>query len=280
VRVECVEARERLSSALETAGWDGAWYRRAYFDDGQALGSADSPECKIDSISQSWAVLSGVAPPERAAAAMAAVDEHLVDRTAGLVRLLEPPFDGHGPNPGYIMGYVPGVRENGGQYTHGAIWAAMAFAQAGDGARAWELLDMINPVNHSRHLGDAQHYKVEPYVMTADVYGVAPHTGRGGWSWYTGSAGWMYRLVTESVLGLHVERQGGNAWMRLDPVLPPHWPGYEMALRVGSSTWTVRVTRGVGGIAQLTVDGAATLAARIPLADDGQDHEVVLAVAA
>jgi cellobiose phosphorylase len=279
VRAECDEARERVALALETSGWDGAWYRRAYFDDGQVLGSAANAECRIDSISQSWAVLSGVAPHDRATAAMEAVDEYLVDRKAGIVRLLEPPFDGHGPNPGYISGYVPGVRENGGQYTHSAIWAAMAFAQAGDAARAWEVLDMINPVNHARDLADVQVYKVEPYVMTADVYGVAPHTGRGGWSWYTGSAGWMYRLVTESVLGLHVERLGSSAWLRLDPVMPPHWPGFEMALRFGSSTWHVRVTRGTQAIAALTVDGAATLAARIPLTDDGTDHQVVLALA-
>ena len=194
----CDGARDKLAVALETHAWDGDWYRRAYFDDGTALGSHDSPECRIDSIAQSWSVLSGVAPRERALRAMNALATRLISPQQRIVRLLDPPFNRAGPNPGYIAGYVPGVRENGGQYTHGAVWAAMAFAACGDARRAWEILDMINPVNHARTPAEVAVYKVEPYVVAADVYSVAPHTGRGGWSWYTGSAGWMYRLVVEA----------------------------------------------------------------------------------
>ncbi len=278
VVAECASAREALSQKLEAEAWDGAWYRRAYFDNGEPMGSASCTECRIDSISQSWAVLSDVAAPDRRQMALEAVDQQLVDRHAGIVRLLDPPFDGKGPNPGYIRGYVPGVRENGGQYTHGAIWAAMAFAHAGDAARAWELLQMINPLNHARHLGDSQVYKVEPYVMSADVYGTPPHTGRGGWSWYTGSAGWMYRLMLESILGFHVQREEGRSWLVLNPALPPHWPGFEIDYRFGATPWKIRVRRDGGNPASLTVDGRSVVAHRVPLVDDGQPHEVVLGV--
>jgi cyclic beta-1,2-glucan synthetase len=199
----CEAEAARLRQNLEQHGWDGDWYRRAYFDDGTPLGSTSSPECRIDSIAQSWSVLSGVAAPERARQAMAALDTHLVRRDAGLIQLLDPPFDRSALEPGYIKGYVPGVRENGGQYTHAAIWAVMAFARLGERTRAWELFDMINPINHGRTAADIATYKVEPYVIAADVYGVSPHVGRGGWTWYTGSAGWMYRLILESLLGLH-----------------------------------------------------------------------------
>jgi cyclic beta-1,2-glucan synthetase len=196
-----------LRERIEHHAWDGDWYRRAWFDDGTVLGSAQGAECRIDSISQSWSVLAGVADEARSRRAMQAVDAHLVRRAEGLVQLLDPPFDGArldgaSLDPGYIRGYVPGVRENGGQYTHGAIWAAMAFAALGDGERAWELLRMINPVNHAHSPQAIDLYKAEPYVVAADVYARTPHTGRGGWSWYTGSAGWMYRLMVESLLGL------------------------------------------------------------------------------
>ncbi|HSW22666.1 MAG TPA: cyclic beta 1-2 glucan synthetase, partial [Burkholderiaceae bacterium] len=203
----CDGERAALAQHLEQAGWDGGWYRRAYFDDGTPLGSTDSAECRIDAIAQSWAVLSGVGSDERVRRAMDAVATHLVRDDAGLVQLLDPPFDRRGPNPGYITGYVPGVRENGGQYTHSAVWAAMAFAALGDAARAWQVMDLINPLHHGASAEAVATYKIEPYVVAADVYSVAPHTGRGGWSWYTGSAGWMYRLVVESLLGLtlHVD---------------------------------------------------------------------------
>ncbi|UUZ57198.1 hypothetical protein LP419_17050 [Massilia sp. H-1] len=198
----CQNEALTLARNVEQHAWDGQWYRRAYFDDGTPLGSHTNDECQIDSISQSWGVISGAADPERTALAMKAVDERLVRRDYGLVQLLDPPFDDGVLNPGYIRGYVPGVRENGGQYTHAAIWTAMAFAKMGDTGRAWELLRMINPVQHGSTPNGAALYKVEPYVVAADVYAVSPHIGRGGWTWYTGSSGWMYRLIVESLLGL------------------------------------------------------------------------------
>ncbi|HEY1181415.1 MAG TPA: glucoamylase family protein, partial [Rhodocyclaceae bacterium] len=201
----CTDEGHKLNNMLENAGWDGEWYRRAYFDDGTPLGTASNGECRIDAIAQSWSVLSGAGSPERARMAMDAMHIHLVRAEDGLIQLLDPPFDNGSLNPGYIKGYVPGVRENGGQYTHGAIWAAMAFAELGETGRAWQLFNIINPINHGRTPAGIATYKIEPYVLAADVYGVAPHTGRGGWSWYTGSAGWMYRLLIESLLGLNLE---------------------------------------------------------------------------
>jgi cellobiose phosphorylase len=198
----CTAQATQLRINIETHGWDGAWYRRAYFDDGTPLGSAGNDECQIDSISQSWSVTSGGGDPVRAKQAMAAVNKRLVRRDAKLIRLLDPPFDKSDLEPGYIKGYVPGVRENGGQYTHAAIWATTAFAMMGDTEHAWELFAMLNPVNHGNQSEAIEQYKVEPYVMSADIYGAAPHTGRGGWTWYTGAAGWMYRLSVETLLGL------------------------------------------------------------------------------
>jgi cellobiose phosphorylase len=188
----------KLKEDINAHAWDGEWYRRAYFDDGTPLGSKENPECMIDSIAQSWSILSSAGLPERTQIAMKSVDKHLINRDKGLIQLLEPPFDNSELDPGYIKGYVPGVRENGGQYTHAAIWMVMAFAKLGDQKHTWELLSMINPINHGRSSEDVSTYKVEPYVMAADVYGVHPHTGRGGWTWYTGSAGWMYQLILES----------------------------------------------------------------------------------
>ncbi|BDU71688.1 GH36-type glycosyl hydrolase domain-containing protein [Mesoterricola silvestris] len=205
-----------LSAALEAAGWDGEWYRRAYFDDGTPLGSAQNPECRIDCLAQAWATLSGAVPAARAERALEAMEAQLVDEGAGMIRLLTPAFDTFPNDPGYIMGYIPGVRENGGQYTHGALWAVKAVAQAGRRGRAADLLAMLSPVSHGK---DPATYQTEPYVVAADVYGVAPHTGRGGWTWYTGSAGWMYRVAVEDVLGFRLE---GGA-IRLSPGLPPSW---------------------------------------------------------
>src|SRR5205823_6277966 len=204
-RDELLKIAESYTQAVENSAWDGEWYRRAYFDDGSPLGSIDNAECQIDSIAQSWSVLSGAGDRTRSRTAMAAVNARLVRRDHGLIQLLDPPFDASDLEPGYIRGYVPRVRENGGQYTHSAIWTAMAFAALGDSARAWELTAMINPINHARTPMDTATYKVEPYVIAADVYALAPHVGRGGWTWYTGSAGWMYRLVVESLLGLTLE---------------------------------------------------------------------------
>jgi cellobiose phosphorylase len=196
----CRNEAGKISKHIEETAWDGEWYRRAFFDNGIPLGSASNDECQIDSISQSWSVLSGASNPDRSKTAMESVNKRLVRREHSLVQLLDPPFDKTDLNPGYIKGYVPGVRENGGQYTHAAIWTAMAYAKLGDNKKAWEILNMINPVNHAKSPEEIFKYKVEPYVMAADVYALDPHIGRGGWTWYTGSAGWMYRLIVESLI--------------------------------------------------------------------------------
>ncbi|MBK1649207.1 glycoside hydrolase family 94 protein [Rhabdochromatium marinum] len=272
----CEQHAARLRANLEQHGWDGDWYRRAYCDDGTPLGSATSPECRIDSIAQSWSVLSGVAAPERARQAMDALDTHLVRREAGLIQLLDPPFDQSALDPGYIKGYVPGVRENGGQYTHAAIWAAMAFARLGDQARAWELFAMINPIHHSRTPEEIATYKVEPYVIAADVYGVAPHIGRGGWTWYTGSAGWMYRLILESLLGLRLE----GTTLRIEPCLPAAWDGFKLQYRYRETSYQISVRHsdslasGDSGMTLVTLDGVEMEGSGIQLIDDRQEHLV------
>ncbi|WP_417473195.1 GH36-type glycosyl hydrolase domain-containing protein [Luteimonas mephitis] len=270
----CVDRATQLRQALEAQAWDGAWYRRAWFDNGAPLGSTESDECNIDSISQSWSVLSGAADPMRARQAMESLDQRLVRRDAGLVQLLDPPFDKTSQDPGYIRGYVPGVRENGGQYTHAAVWATMAFAELGDHARAWELFRMINPIHHGDTAERVATYKVEPYVVAADVYAVEPHVGRGGWTWYTGSAGWMYRLVIESLLGLRLE--GGT--LRLSPCIPPDWPGYAIRYRYRDTVYRIQVHRGAGQGAppRLLVDGVEQPGLAIPLRDDYARHSVEL----
>jgi len=274
----CQEEAARLRQNIEESGWDGGWYRRAYFDNGLPLGSASNAECQIDSISQSWSVLSGAGDAGRSATAMEAVDERLVRRDNSIVKLLDPPFDKSDLNPGYIKGYVPGVRENGGQYTHGAIWAAMAFAQLGDSRRAWELLTMINPVNHGITREKMETYKVEPYVVAADVYAVSPHIGRGGWTWYTGSAGWMYRLILESLLGLKLEVDK----LRFSPCLPADWETFKIHYRYRETIYhiTVLQTRIGKGGTSVTVDGILQEGDTIPLVDDRQEHRVEVRVAA
>jgi cellobiose phosphorylase len=266
----CHEEAATLRRNIEEHGWDGEWYRRAYFDDGTPLGSSVNPECQIDSIAQSWSVLSGAGSPERSRMAMGAVDERLVRREHGLVQLLDPPFDQSALNPGYIKGYVPGVRENGGQYTHAAIWAAMAFARLGDHRRAWELFTMINPVNHARSAEETATYKVEPYVVAADVYAVPPHTGRGGWTWYTGSAAWMYRLILESLLGLRREADK----LRFTPCLPTDWEGFKMHYRYRETVYHIAVlqTPAGNGKMRVIVDGIEQLDRTIPLVDDHKEH--------
>ena len=258
----------QLGRRIEASAWDGDWYRRAYFDDGTPLGSRDNAECQIDSIVQSWAVLSGAGDAERVQRAMDSVSARLVRPEAGLVQLLDPPFDRHGPNPGYIAGYVPGVRENGGQYTHSAVWAAMAYAALGDAPRAWQLMHLINPLHHGRTAAEVAVYKVEPYVVAADVYSVPPHTGRGGWSWYTGSAGWMYRLIVESLLGVTLEGQ----CLRFAPCLPADWPRYTVAYRFREALYHLTVEQ--AEVADVSVDGVVRAGSAVPLLDDGGTHEV------
>ncbi len=275
----CTSQAANLRASIEANGWDGEWYRRAYFDDGTPLGSAENDECQIDSISQSWAVISAAGDPQRARRAMAQVASRLVRSDAQLIQLLDPPFDKSSLEPGYIKGYVPGVRENGGQYTHAAIWTTTAFAILGDKQRAWELFAMLNPINHASNAEKMQRYKVEPYVMCADIYGAAPHTGRGGWTWYTGAAGWMYRLILETLLGLQL--QGDH--LRIAPCIPDHWPSYKIHYRFRETIYHINV-KCVGETSQqvrrVLIDGEVLngavieAAARIPMIDDRGDHHV------
>jgi len=264
--------RERMATMLEQA-WDGDWYRRAYFDDGTPLGSAQAQECRIDAISQSWAVLSSVAPRRRAERAMDAVRMQLVRRDSGVIQLLAPPFDQTPLDPGYIKGYVPGVRENGGQYTHAAIWTVMAIAHLGSGDEAVELFHMLNPINHTRTPADVERYQVEPYVVAADVYTHPAHIGRGGWTWYTGSAAWMYRLGLESILGLRC--RGGS--FSVAPCIPGSWNGFRVRWRHGKSVYEIRVENPGHtnrGIAVAVLDGARVNPRAIPLVDDGALHRL------
>jgi cellobiose phosphorylase len=246
----CSNNAQILRRHLDQNAWDGAWYRRAWFDDGQLLGSASNEECRIDSIAQSWSVLSGAGSPARQHQAMESVDEHLIKRDIRAVLLLDPPFDTSGLDPGYIKGYVPGVRENGGQYTHAAVWAGMAFARLGDVTRAWEVLNLINPADPANN-ARIDTYKVEPYVMAADVYGTAPHAGRGGWTWYTGSAGWMYRMIVESLLGV---RRVGNT-LKIEPLIPVDWPGFTLHYRFGKALYHIDVRQGSSVVTSMTLDG-------------------------
>lgn len=269
----CSAQAAQLRSNIEAEAWDGGWYRRAWFDDGTPLGSATNDECQIDSISQSWSVISKGGDTRRAHQALMAVDKRLVRRDKQIIQLLDPPFDKSDLEPGYIKGYIPGVRENGGQYTHAAIWTTMAFAMLGDNERAWEFYTMLNPVNHGSTPEGIERYKVEPYVMCADIYGVAPHIGRGGWTWYTGAAGWMYRLTVETLLGLQLE----GDYLRLDPCVPAAWDGYKIHYRFGNTVYHISVS--CGGepsepATQVTVDGCHRPDARIPLIDDRQEHFV------
>ncbi|HEY6510166.1 MAG TPA: protein ndvB, partial [Vicinamibacterales bacterium] len=261
-----------LTGMLELA-WDGDWYRRAYFDDGTPLGSVQNEECRLDSVTQSWAVISGAAQPGRAERAMNAVRAHLVRRDAQIVLLLTPPFDRMAHDPGYIKGYLPGVRENGGQYTHAAIWTVTALAHLGMGNEAMELFHMINPINHVRTSEDSERYRTEPYVVAADVYAHPMHIGRGGWTWYTGSAGWMYQAAVQSLLGFR--RHG--ATMSVNPRIPSVWPLFSLELKLGATRYHFSVSNpehrseGVGSAA---LDGREVDADAIPLSDDGGVHEV------
>ena len=269
----CDENAERLRRNVEANAWDGGWYRRAFFDDGTPLGSAANEECRIDAISQSWAVLSGAGDPARAHLAMAAVDDLLVLPEARLIKLLAPPFDTSSLEPGYIKGYGPGVRENGGQYTHGAIWAAMARAVMGDTARAWELFSMLNPIHHSSDPDATAVYKVEPYVMAGDIHAAPVDLGRGGWTWYTGASGWMYRLILETLLGVHLEADT----LRFDPHVPEDWESYAIHYRFGESVYHITLKRSEGGGSgdlRVVADGAEQLGRLLRLVDDGSEHNV------
>jgi cellobiose phosphorylase len=274
----CTERAEALRAALEANAWDGAWYRRAYFDDGTPLGSSQNDECQIDALPQAWAVISGTANPERAKQAMKAVRERLVRPEDRLIQLFDPPFDKGSLQPGYIKGYVPGIRENGGQYTHGATWVVLATALQGDGDLALDLWNLLNPVYHATTPADLQHYKVEPYVVCADIYGAPPHSGRGGWTWYTGSASWLYRVALEAILGFRLQ----GATLRIEPCIPQEWPGYEIAYRYGAATYQIRVDNSGGtgrGVREVLLDGKRLPDGVVSLRDDGARHEVRVALA-
>jgi cyclic beta-1,2-glucan synthetase len=259
--------------AVESAGWDGAWYRRAFFDDGTPLGSAANAECRIDSIAQSWAVISGVANPEHAERAMHSVKEYLVRDGDDLVLLFTPPFNKTERDPGYIKGYPPGVRENGGQYTHAAIWSVIAYAMLGEGDQAAELLRMLNPIKRTTTRTGVYAYKVEPYVLAADIYAEAPHVRRGGWTWYTGAAGWFYRAGLESVLGFQLRGEQ----LLLNPCIPKAWTEYSICYQHKTSRYDIKVENPNAvsrGIARIEVDGLALTGQSISLLDDGQVHRV------
>jgi cyclic beta-1,2-glucan synthetase len=265
---------EALRGAVEASGWDGHWYRRAYFDDGTPLGSATDEECQIDLLAQTWAVISGAAEKERAHSALTVAEERLVLRAERLILLLAPPFDRSALEPGYIKGYVPGIRENGGQYTHAAAWLVQAVALAGRGGDAYSLFDLLNPIRHTDCAAAVARYKVEPYVLAGDVYGRPPHTGRGGWTWYTGSAGWLYRVGLETLLGFSLD---GDRLV-LDPRIPRSWTELGLTYRYRSATYRIAIRNPDGveyGLRSLTVDGQHLEGASVPLCDDGQTHEVI-----
>jgi cellobiose phosphorylase len=278
--------QQQLATALNDAGWDGEWYRRAYYDDGTPLGAAQNDECRIDALAQAWAVLSKAAPLARAAQAMDAVEAQLVSPDAGIIRLLTPPFDRDPHDPGYIKGYVPGIRENGGQYTHAAVWVVRALAELGRRDRAAALLEMLSPIHHTRTPDEVATYQVEPYVVAADIYGVSPHLGRGGWTWYTGSAGWMYRVALESVLGLRID---GGGTLRIAPRIPDHWVGFTLRYRAadGATLYEIEVrnpNHNAAVVVDVTVDGKPGViddgAACVPLQGDGRTHQVRITLGA
>lgn len=274
----CDAEAAQLRENIERHAWDGQWYRRAYFDNGQPLGSASNSECQIDSIAQSWSVLSGAGEPDRVRRAMEAVDRRLVRRDSSLIQLFDPPFDKSDQDPGYIRGYVPGVRENGGQYTHAAIWTVMAFAKLGDSKRAWELFSLIQPIHHGTTAAQVKTYMVEPYVVAADVYAVSPHTGRGGWTWYTGSASWMYRLIMESLVGLQLEVNQ----LRFTPCLPADWKSFQLHYRYRETNYHITILQLEPGriVKRISIDGVDQPGDLLQLRDDRVEHHVEIEVGA
>ncbi|MFA5881448.1 MAG: glucoamylase family protein, partial [Eubacteriales bacterium] len=264
------EIADNIAKSIEKNAWDGSWYRRAYFDDGTPLGSAENTECKIDSIAQSWSVISGIGTPHRAEEAMQAVNNYLIDREAGIIKLLTPPFDNGPLQPGYIKGYVPGGRENGGQYTHAAIWTILAFAKLGMGDKVGELFSLINPINHTRTLKDCVRYEIEPYVVAGDVYAASPNTGRGGWSWYTGAAGWMYRVGIEYIIG--IKKIGASLYF--DPCIPKDWPEIQVQYRLGQTLYRIHIQnpeRVNMGVKKVIINGREVPDGRVPLEDNGKE---------
>ena len=269
---EMLAKADAYAEAVERSAWDGEWYRRAYFDDGSPLGSRTSDECKIDSIAQSWSIISGAGNPDRARQAMESLNKHLVREDARLIMLLTPPFDKTTHDPGYIQGYLPGVRENGAQYTHAALWAVLATALQGDGNRAFDLFQMLNPITHAQDPKSVDIYKVEPYVVAADVYTAKGHLGRGGWTWYTGSASWMYRVGLEAILGF--QQRGEQLFIK--PCIPAGWKSFTIEHRFRSSTYEIKVENPDGlqsGTVEMEIDGRS-VGESIELRDDGQHHRV------
>jgi cellobiose phosphorylase len=269
----CETQAKTLQANIEKNAWDGQWYRRAYFDNGEPLGSATNPECQIDSLPQSWAVISGAGSRDRVHTALDAVAHRLVRRESKLIQLFDPPFDKSAMEPGYIKGYVPGVRENGGQYTHAAIWTIMAFALAGDTGRAWELFRLINPILHAQEPKDVARYKAEPYVIAADVYSVAPHTGRGGWTWYTGSAGWIYRLILETLLGVELAVDE----LRFTPKAPLDWRTFKLDYRHYETVYHITCVNASGAWKvppKIFLDGNEQTGAVLKLVNDRREHYV------
>ena len=269
------EHAKKLKTALESKGWDGDWYKRAFFDDGFPLGSHENTECKIDSIPQSWAVLSGAGDPERSLEAMKDVEDQLIRAQDHLVLLFTPPFNQTPKDPGYIKGYLPGVGVLTSVFPHAAVWVACAYAKLGMGKKAADLFAMLNPINHALTRTQVGTYKSEPYVMAADIYGKAPHVGRGGWTWYTGSAGWMYRAGMEYILGIH--RRGPALYF--DPCVPPEWPGFKVSYQHGLSTYEIQFENPhhvSKGIQWMELDGqrVETADATVDLKDDGKNHIV------
>jgi len=274
---QCLVEAEKLRENIEKNAWDGDWYLRAYFDDGTPLGSKTNPECQIDSLPQSWSVISRAGDREHARRAMAAVEQRLVHRDTKAIQIFDPPFDKSTLNPGYIKGYIPGVRENGGQYTHAAVWAGMAFAFLNENDRAWELFDLICPCHHGATPDQIATYKVEPYVVAADVYTISPHAGRGGWTWYTGAAGWLYRLLVESLLGVELKANQ----LRLNPRFRATWTSYKIHYRYRQTVYHITLTRpskNSQGPAELVLDGQVLTSETIPLVDDRIEHFVEVRV--
>ena len=271
------ERADRLRAAVEQTAWDGRWYRRAYFDDGTPLGSSQNEACMIDSIAQTWSVLCGAADATRAREALRAVDEHLVRHDERLIRLFTPPFDHSSLDPGYVKGYLPGVRENGGQYTHAAVWVMRAAALLGQGEFAARLMRILNPILHAQDPEGVERYRVEPYVLAGDVYGSSPHAGRGGWTWYTGSASWYYQTILESILGF---RHRGDR-ISFQPCVSPEWSHFEITYRIRSTTYAITVENPTGaesGVAAVWLDNQLQVGNSIPLADDNLTHHVRVVV--
>jgi cyclic beta-1,2-glucan synthetase len=282
-RVEAFQKmRQQLTDSLNEYGWDGQWYRRAFTDAGQWLGSIQNEECRIDAIAQSWSVISGAAPMDRAVQAMNSFDRELVERDLAVVRLLTPAFDRTEPSPGYIQGYPPGIRENGAQYTHGVIWGIIAWCHLGNGDKAMEMFTMLNPMMHTRTDQEVRRYTGEPYAIAADVYTAEPNQGHAGWTWYTGASGWFYQAGIEWILGI---RRRENR-LYLDPCIPSEWPGFSVTYRFGGTQYLISVMNNSGGKSGLTVDGVQIPISEkekstgpfVELRDDGRDHHVELRI--